>query len=841
MTSDRFTLRIIGDATGIQPMTTGVPLPRGACRDVAALTLTADDRRRVPLQARALAQWGDGSVKWALLDFQHDAAGGGCYTVDIGRGSPASYARPLRVDATAVDVRVDTGIAEFRMTRGDRLLTSRHLDLGMRIVGRDRRPCELRLDEVAVEETGPLRSVVRLAGVILQHRQPLLDVVTRLHFFAGLATVRVCVTLTNPRAAEHSGGFWELGDRASVFLTEVACTASLADIGPGRASCSPERDLPTEASSGRLELYQESSGGANWASSVHVNRDGRVPLRFRGYRLADERTTRQGLRATPLVAVEGDRGRAALTMPYFWQNFPKAIEATADSMTLGLWPSQYGDLHEIQGGEQKTHVLYVSATGSAARVEDLSWCRTPSIAVADPDWYCAAGAIPWLSPAARDLDPEHLELVDAAIQGPASFESKREFIDEYGWRHFGDLYADHESVGREGGTPFASHYNNQYDAIAGFASQFAISGDTRWWRAMDELAAHVIDIDIYHTARDKSAYGGGMFWHTYHYLDAGRSTHRSYPRGPATSGGGPSDEHNYNGGLLLHYFLTGNRLSLDAALGLARWVVNMDDGRQTVFRWMTTAPTGLASATGSPDYHGPGRGAGNSIKALLNGYSWSRERDLLEKAETIIQRCVHPDDDIAALRLLDRETRWSYTVFLQALGAYLQVKDEEGLRDEAFEYARAALLHYARWMAEHEFPYLDRPEMLEYPTETWAAQDARKSEVFDVAARHTRGGERLLFLERAEFFWRHAVRQLASMPTRTLTRPVVIMAGHGFLRAKAKAETVDATEPRPPTALRFPPRQRFVPQKARVLTRLRLAAGACGGTGVALLLWWILA
>ncbi len=59
-----------------------------------------------------------------------------------------------------------------------------------------------------------------------------------------------------------------------------------------------------------------------------------------------------------------------------------------------------------------------------------------------------------------------------------------------------------------------------------------------------------------------------------------------------------------------------------------------------------------------------------------------------------------------------------------------------------YAYARASLLHYARWMAEHEYPYLEKPEILEYPTETWAAQDMRKSEIFDYAARHTTGAER---------------------------------------------------------------------------------------------------
>ena len=56
------------------------------------------------------------------------------------------------------------------------------------------------------------------------------------------------------------------------------------------------------------------------------------------------------------------------------------------------------------------------------------------------------------------------------------------------------------------------------------------------------------------------------------------------------------------------------------------------------------------------------------------------------------------------------------------------------------------MLHYARWMAGHERPYLDRPEILEFPTETWDAQDMRKSEVFDLAALHAASA-----FERAQF------------------------------------------------------------------------------------------
>ena len=72
----------------------------------------------------------------------------------------------------------------------------------------------------------------------------------------------------------------------------------------------------------------------------------------------------------------------------------------------------------------------------------------------------------------RSRDTRYERLVSAAIEGQDSFERKRAVIDEYGWRDFGDIYADHENAFSGAGRPIVSHYNNQYDAVGGFASQF---------------------------------------------------------------------------------------------------------------------------------------------------------------------------------------------------------------------------------------------------------------------------------------------------------------------------------------------------------------------------------
>ncbi|MCE9529640.1 MAG: hypothetical protein K8T89_00640 [Planctomycetes bacterium] len=595
-------------------------------------------------------------------------------------------------------------------------------------------------------------------------------------------------------------------------------------------------------------MYQDSSGGANWRSSNHLNRNRVVPNTFQGYRLKAGETQQTGLRATPIVMLDQGDKHLALAMPNFWQNFPKAFEAASDSLTLSLFPRQYADLHELQGGEQKTHIFYASFGHDHVTEEPLAWTRDPLIPIVDPAWVASTGAIPSLTPRSHDA---YQQLVDAAIEGANTFTAKREVIDEFGWRHFGEIYGDHEAVFHKGSTPLVSHYNNQYDAVAGFGVQFLRSGDVRWFTQMAELAAHVIDIDLYHTDHDKAAYNHGLFWHTYHYVDADTGTHRSYPKNGRVPphnrpvpGGGPANEQNYAAGLMLHYFLTGDEASKEAARGLAQWVIDMDDGSKTIFRWLSRGPTGLASHSRTPDYHGPGRGSANSISVLVDGHRLTGERKFLDKAEQLIRRCIHPSDNVAGRNLLDAENRWFYTMFLQSLGKYLDHKCELGELDVNYAYARASLLHYARWMAEHEYPYLDKPELLEYPTETWAAQDMRKCEVFQYAAMHSEGTERERFRERAEFFFRYSVEKLLTMPTRTLCRPVVLMLSNGFSHAW-HVEHPEEKAPPPAVAISdFGEPERFVPQKAVAMGRFKqgvLAGGVVGFMAlVVIVLRWII-
>jgi hypothetical protein len=767
-----------------------------------------------------------------LLDFQANVTGPMPIRLRLERGHPRSVESPVTVSIRSTSTIVSNGLLTVALDPHgpfpfadvqcgvQSALDVTHSRFVVRSSDGEELP--IQIDSVDIEERGPLRAAVTLTGIV--GKPGSLRVTLRIEAVAGFAALRMRLTLHNPRAAVHRGGYWELGDPGSVLLRHVGFQFALpVDDSPLALHCTPERGARREQFEAPFRLHQESSGKPNWKSRVHVNRDGMVPLRDAGYRLVSGQTEREGAQANPVVEICRGGTRLTVTSRLFWEVFPKAFSVEPNGFThVELLPGDCADLHELQGGEQCVSEFALAfGSGPAA---DVEWVRAPSVPRVDRAWWAAVGDVPHLLPW-QDASHPYERLVAAAIDGGDTFFQKRDVIDEYGWRHFGDFYGDHENGPSPDKPPIVSHYNNQYDGLAGCIVQFMRSGGARWWDLARDLAVHVANIDIYWTDRDKAAYNGGLFWHTYHYVDAGRASHRCYPRVTGVTGGGPSVEQNYSTGLMLHYFMTGDLTSREAVLRLARWTVEMDDGSRTVFRFLSRAPTGLASATGAVDYHGPGRGPANAIHTFLNAHRLTGDRVWIERAGTLIRRCIHPADDLQSRNLLDAERRWYYTVFLQALGRYLAFKSELGEEDAHWQYSRESLLYYARWMAAHEYPYLDKPEILEHPTETWAAQDMRKCEVFDLAAKYASDAvEREIFIERARFFFHCSVDTLSRSPTRTRTRPVVLMLSYGYSHLWHEAHRGDMPLLPPSREMDFGRPQAFEPQRVIAVRRAKRMA-----------------
>src|SRR5690606_23216292 len=148
----------------------------------------------------------------------------------------------------------------------------------------------------------------------------------------------------------------------------------------------------------------------------------------------------EGLRATPFAALHSEAGGLQVHLQDFWQNFPKALSCNDQTgLSLSLFPASFADLHELQPGERKTHTLWFDLSGRA----NLAWAADPMVPTLDPHWWrdCEVIGDLLLHPASDPLRGVLAESLD----GPHNFFAKRELIDEYGWRHFGEIYADHET------------------------------------------------------------------------------------------------------------------------------------------------------------------------------------------------------------------------------------------------------------------------------------------------------------------------------------------------------------------------------------------------------------
>ena len=788
------------------PVVFGVPFPRSLVSMDSQVQLCVDDNE-IPCQCRVLSTWTDNSICW--LNVKSTLPPGDLSTarLEVIPGPTFSQdAQRLR------NIEWVEGSLELLPSSG--LSATAVVEL---VVNQSTaRP----LARKQSFDQGPLTDMLSVSGEFSGQKDIYweLDV----EFWRGLDLATLSLTLHNARRAFHKGGLWDLGDKNSLLLDKFGLR--LIPVGVGFSSCI--HDGETTYSQIPIEICQTSSGGENWKSMAHCTSTGTVPDQAQGFEVRTSGTViGRGRRAAPSLRCSAGDESLEISYPNFWQSFPSGICCANDGeITVDFFPQMSAlHAHELQPGERTTQSV-ILAFGSHAQAWSTRVAFEPPIVQPTKRWIAQTNAFPLLS----ESEPCRREFCDwfrESLEGRHSFLEHRELIDEYGWRNFGEVYADHENLHYQGAPPVVSHYNNQYDVLLGFLFRWLDTANTRWWQLASELARHVSDIDIYHTNEDRAAYNGGLFWHTDHYVSAQRATHRTYSvdNAQGSYGGGPASEHNYTTGLLCFYYLTGDERFKQDVLSLADWVISMDDGAQTLLGILSDRPTGSASQCFSRDYHGPSRGTGNSLNAMLDGWLISQDRKYLEFAEAIIRRAVHPKQDIESLDLQNVEARWSYTVFLVQVGRYLELKIAHDQADEMYDYTVASLLRFGRWMLTHEKPYLEAAEKLEYPTETWAAQDLRKANALRLAARYDETN-RARMLQRADEITESAIIDWHNFDRQTTARAMAI------LFTESTRERYLLEKPGVPWKMpsyKWPPHRQFVSQRMETKQLLRSMHGWC--------------
>lgn len=772
----------------LEPLQFGVPFPKGELYPGTQLGLTdSQHSNELPLAIQPLAKWPDGSVRWLQVNTRFSLTEHRQLNLTL-QSTSEPEAEPERTDPGLVT----TETFEHRIEQSPFRISTENSETGTQwhsaLVLEDDRghPLTAVLDSLTQpEHSNTLYSQRFISGYFLRSQQKTaFRFQGVLWFYHADGLVNFDLTLHNPQRARHPGGLWDLGDPGSLEFRHFGVHITSEPTTLSRLQPEPRAKVLETSASSDCHIYQDSSGGDNWQSQNHVDKNGKVTTRFRGYQVKASDVNTTGLRAQPVLEVSSSTGKVTAAIHQFWQNFPNALSTQKHGLEIGLFPRNSGQLYELQGGERKTHSVRLAFD---IPLEELTWTQRPLVPVIPTLQYEIAQAFPWFK---ADTQPGPLDdLIKEGLEGSNNFFAKQEIIDEYGWRNFGDIFADHESLYQpEGGPPLVSHYNNQYDAIYGFARQFALTGDRRWFELMDDLARHVSDIDIYHTGEDRAEYNNGLFWHTDHYLPAHTATHRTFSRHnktsstPGQTGGGPAAEHCYTTGLTYHYFVTGCETSKQAVIDLANWMVTLHDGQPGLLTrlWaikkddLTRLKKHLKGEPSSPYQYPFTRGTGNYLTALVDAFEVTDDNKYLKKAEEVIQATLHPEDDIQQRGLLNVELCWSYLVILASITRYLELKNRLGQFDYAFGYARASLLHYTRWMRQNEQPFLADTTQLEFPNDTWVAQDIRKA-ILMFQALDLNPGETDAYRRQGEQWLLEVSQSLAKSPTRHFSRIQIIL------------------------------------------------------------------
>jgi len=578
------------------PVTSGIPLAKGALADDRAAALFDADGSEVPLQTEVLARWPDGSIRWLLLDFQIDLAAGENkalllrYGPDVRRTAVEDPIRVTqqpdgKVTLEPGPVRLEYDPKRF-FPQGAAWLTAaadgqppeRRLTIncqsdGVRLVDDEKRsyapncPSDEPV-EIVIEQTGPVRACFRASGWHKSSDGRMFRYVARIHAWRGQPWIRVFYTFVN----DHQDALM-----AKIRSLEVRFRS---DEGFSAEDCLLDGKPVKE---GRLFQLDES----------HYLLDGKPA----------------GQRALGWAAVGSEKSGLAVGLREFWQNWPKAIRVHPGCVHVELLPelpeglydgkpleeesklyyALRGGLYTFKVGVAKTHELWVNYYPGRPDAERLGAffraAEEPLLAMADPAYVCATealGEFPPVSEKGSDplsqggltpfrigskKDPEKYAGYDVWLDRALTAHlARREKDREFGLLNYGDWYGERK----------VNWGNLEYDLAHGMLVQYLRTGDRRFFLRGEQAARHHVDVDVVHATNPhlKNPWGPpprvGEIWlhcvgHTGgYYDDAPLPVSRTYQVGHSTNFG-----HVWVGGDLEYYYLTGDRRAREVALEMA--------------------------------------------------------------------------------------------------------------------------------------------------------------------------------------------------------------------------------------------------------------------------------
>ena len=539
--SERLPLKITNRSDAARhfaPVRSGIPFPEGVLASSRNMRLLDPSGDEVPVQTRTLGRWPDGTVKWALVDFHADvpASSDAEYTFQYGSAvSRETFDTQLRVSEDGDGITVETGRLRIRWDRSKFGPFSEIMRGGERYIngseivvtgtdGREYCSTNARTEALEIEEKGPVHCIVRVeGGHTLEDGASLLRSVFRVHAYAGAGYVRVDHTFEN--------------DNSESAFTDVAS----------------------------MYLRIGTDGGTDEARKIVQTHDDRAVVngavgdaRLRGY---------------------AHTGDVEVEVEDFWQQYPKSLSTGPAGIEIGLCPSigeedyRVGEdeeyklyfylrdgVYRFREGMSKTHTIYVGE-GVGDGVSSLT-------AQASVEWNCASGAFGEITPGANGRFPDYEKRMGEVF---GEYLEDRANDRDYGMLNYGDYFAGNRTWG-----------NTEYDTGYVAFLQWARTGDHKYFEEACRASTHHRDVDTCHVSSDPGRIGGvyrhsiGHVGEYYSYEDRAAPAvtldDESFKKRSQTGGvpwGTFTVSHTWIDGFLLHYFLTGDRRSLQTALEVA--------------------------------------------------------------------------------------------------------------------------------------------------------------------------------------------------------------------------------------------------------------------------------
>lgn len=724
-------------------VTVGLPLLRGAVTDISQLGVNNPQGLPVPAQFETLSTWPDKSAKWVLVSFSASCPARGRTEYGLrlagGEGSPNSLLELSKEERSIV---INTGILRCVLnTESFDLFESVQLDHNKdadfsnneQILASTQNPSIAltgegdaqvssrwgQVESVEVENQGSVKATIAVKGSLADRdgEAARLHYTLRLHFYAGSGLVKAFFTLENLEPYEPlTGNHWVLGRPGSSFFEDMSLLTKLSFDGPIQLSVGdgPQDILDRVVLTRRAGIYQDSSGGENWFHRVHMDHQGNIPLRFQGARaFLGEVEPYSRKRPDAWLHVTDRQFGLAVAVRHFWQNFPKALTAQPDgSVRVALWPEEFSTLHELQGGEIKTHEIGFffhtgpqNSTRSENRVATVMGAFHHPLYVRAPvETYLEAGFFDDATAFDPQAFPSYERIQQAGVAPTGgNLTEDIETTDEYGWRNYGDTWAKNEtdkSGSPHTGRQVVNHYNLEYDLGFGMLFQslrtLGTEHSREWWRLAESALRHESDIDLYHSRVAKGAqevYSGGKFTHTEHGVEAATAGHRGAPRmtwfgslrWPWGAGSAPESGHFNNRGMFAYYYLTGDRRVLESALELT----------SLVYRKITTDNFAQIDRVN--------RNSGNNLQILTDAYLLTWDEKYREAAEKILESTAPEKqwylDPAQRDRTPNREVTgfWQHSICINAVARWTAVMEEK--TGKPYSVGRDYVIRYADFVS----------------------------------------------------------------------------------------------------------------------------------------------